>query len=503
MKPIFFLSISFAAALQGQTVLVKPYVQPGDGSTLGAVDVKVLTWVTDAKPGKFTVEYAPKGQAMKTVVPVATPLDFAVPTRRPGPARPEKTPDPATTVDELKTKVVESFPPIKEREQHYIRYRAVLPDLPMDSTVDWRVRQDATVVRQETVKTRASATKPVHFIAVGDMASNKPEEFAVAYQMGLAKPDFVVALGDIVYPGGRAIQYMNHFFPCYNDVAIAGPKTGSPLMATVPVYPVVGNHDADMQRFPDYPDAYSCFYWFSVPKNGPGMGPWNVPLGKNEELGAAFKTAPGAEFPAMSNYSFDYGAGHFLMLDANGYAMKANDAIFPWIEKDLTDSKQKWKFVCFHQPAFHTSKEHYTEQKMRMLQPLFERAGVDVVFAGHVHNYQRSMPLKFTPGPGGRDKRGRVDGALTLDKTFDGETDTTPEGVIHIVSGGGGASLYSVDLAKTVAFLEKEHPGNFQPLTAKYVAAHSFTSVELTPTTLVLRQITSAGKEVDRIKITK
>ena len=72
MKPIFFLSISFAAALQGQTVLVKPYVQPGDGSTLGAVDVKVLTWVTDAKPGKFTVEYAPKGQAMKTVVPVAS-----------------------------------------------------------------------------------------------------------------------------------------------------------------------------------------------------------------------------------------------------------------------------------------------------------------------------------------------------------------------------------------------------------------------------------------------
>ena len=63
--------------------------------------------------------------------------------------------------------------------------------------------------------------------------------------------------------------------------------------------------------------------------------------------------------------------------------------------------------------------------------------------------------------------------------------------------------LNEVDLAKTVAFLEKEHPENFQPLTAKYVAAHSFTSVELTPTTFVLRQITSAGKEVDRIKITK
>ena len=35
------------------------------------------------------------------------------------------------------------------------------------------------------------------------------------------------------------------------------------------------------------------------------------------------------------------------------------------------------------------------------------------------------------------------------------------------------------------------------------VSLHSFTSVELTPTTFVLRQITSADKEVDRIKITK
>ena len=140
---------------------------------------------------------------------------------------------------------------------------------------------------------------------------------------------------------------------------------------------------------------------------------------------------------------------------------------------------------------------------MRVLQPVFERSGVDVIFAGHVHNYQRSMPLKFVPGPGGRDKRGRVNGTLTLDRAFDGETDTTPEGTIHIVSGGGGAKLYSVDLAKTVAYLEKEHPGNYEPLTAKYVAEYCFTVVDLKPTELVLRQVNIAGKEVDRIRITK
>lgn len=499
MKSVFVLSIAFATALHAQTVLVKPYVQPGDGAKLDAPDVKVLTWLTDAKPGQFTVEYAVKGQPMKTVAAEVTPLDFALAT----PKLRLPTPQPSTTLEDVKQAIVESFPTLKEHEQHYLRYRAILPNLPMDSEVEWRVRLGSTTVRNATVKTRATATKTVRFIAVGDMASNKPEEFAVAHQMSLAKPDFILALGDIVYPGGRGLQYLNHFFPCYNDVALASPKTGAPLMATVPIYPIVGNHDADTQKFPDYPDAYSCFYWFSVPKNGPGPGPWNVPLGKDEKLATAFKTSAGAEYPAMSNYSFDYGAGHFLVLDANSYAMKENDKIFPWIEKDLTESKQKWKFVCFHQPAFHTSREHYTEQKMRILAPLFERAGVDVVFAGHVHNYQRSMPLKFLPGPGGRDNRGRVNGTLTLDKTFDGITDTTPEGVIHIVSGGGGARLYSVDLEKTVAQLEKEHPGNYQPLTAKYVAEHSFTSIELSPTTFTLRQINTAGKEVDHIKITK
>lgn len=504
MKSILCLSFTFAATLHAQTVVVKPYVQPGDGATLAGSDVKVLTWVTDAKPGNFIVEYSVKGQPAKTAPVSATPLNFGKSTAKPAPAKPEDAkPEPALTLDEVKQNVAETFPALTEREQHYIRYRAVLPALPFDSTVTWRVRQGATILRSESVKTRASADKPITFVAVGDMASNKPEQFGISYQISLAKPDFVVALGDIVYPGGRVLQYMNHFFPCYNDVTTPGAKTGAPLMATVPVYPVVGNHDADMQRMPGYPDAYSCFYWFSVPKNGPGLGLWSTPLGKDEKVAAAFKTAAGAEYPAMSNYSFDYGPAHFLVLDANSYAMKENDKIFPWIEKDLTSSKQKWKFVCFHQPSFHTSREHYAEQKMRILQPVFERSGVDVVFAGHVHNYQRSMPLKFVPDAAGRDKRGRVNGMLTLDKTFNGETDTTPEGTIHIVSGGGGAKLYSVDLEKTIAYLEKEHPGNYEPLTAKYVAEHSFTVVDLKPTELVLRQVSIAGKEVDRIRINK
>ncbi len=513
-KKTALLSLATAVVLHAQTVLVKPYVQPGDGASLLGHDVKVLIWITDSRPGVFTVDYAVNGGPVQAAKPVSTPLDFAKAMPKPTTPQPAKPGEPAKpvspladaaiTLEELKTKVAETFAPIVEREQHYLRYQAALPDLPFDAVVGYRVKLGAAVVREGTFKTRASATKAAHFVIVGDLASNKPEQRSIAYQISLTKPDFLVALGDIVYPGGRALQYMNHFFPVYNDVAKPSTKDGAAIMASVPIYPVIGNHDADNQKFPDFPDAYSAFYFFSVPKNGPGVGAWNLPLGKDAKLAAAFHTMAGSEYPAMSDYSFDDGPAHFLILDANSYATAAQEKLAPWIEQDLAASKQPWKIVCFHQPAFHTSREHYTEQKMRLLEPIFEKHGVDVVFAGHVHNYQRSKPLKFTPNPPKRDARGRVNGDLVLDQTFNGTTDTTPEGIIHIVTGGGGAKLYSMDLAKTIEALKKDHGENYQPITEKYVAdKNSFSVLDVTPTTFELRQITLEGKEVDRFRITK
>ncbi len=567
--------VALVCAASAQTVLVKPYIQPGNPGP--NQDQKVLTWLTDQKPATFTVEYGwkglaaaktastekatmnfakvkvkPKASSTTTTTPATpitpsgtstTPASTSNPpstpagtstgtpaaattatptigtstatktttpatsatTAKPG-ADPKTKPnatEPALTLEELKDSVIETFKPLEEREQHFFRYRAVLPDLPLDTDVGYRVKMGTSVVREGKFHTRPAATKPVRFVTVGDLASNKPEQYGIAYQISLQKPEFLVALGDITYPGGRVLQYLNHFFPCYNDVAKPSVKAGAPLMASIPFYPIIGNHDTDMQRFPDYPDAYSAFYWFSVPKNGPGVGAWNLPL-KDEKLAAAFKSVAGPEFPAMSVYSFDYGPGHFVAIDANSYSMKEVEKLIPWLEQDLSGTKQPWRFVCFHHPAFHTSKEHYTQQSMRLLEPTFEKYAVDVVFAGHVHNYQRSKPLKFTPNPPKRDARGRVNGDIFLDNTYDGQKDTTPEGIIHIVTGGGGAGLYMIDVNKTIEALKKDHGANYTPLTEKFVSdKHSFSVVDLTPTTFELRQITIEGKEVDHFKITK
>lgn len=95
----------------------------------------------------------------------------------------------------------------REAEQHYFRYRTELTGLPFDSEISYRVKLGTTVVREGAFRTRASATKPIRFVAVGDLASARPEQNAIAFQIAKQKPEFLLALGDIVYPGGRTLEH--------------------------------------------------------------------------------------------------------------------------------------------------------------------------------------------------------------------------------------------------------------------------------------------------------
>lgn len=517
---LFLLSVVLIhpVRLPAQTMLVAPYLQPGDGSKLGASDVKVIEWWTDQKPGDFIVEYAVGDAPPRTFVPQRLALDFGLPKPKPllpplatpsifsAPAPlPSATPAPipSTNLDDLKQVTVrESAVVTPEVVQHLFRYSAILPSLPFDSTVHYRVRRGGAVVAEHDFKTRASATKAIRFVAVGDLANGKTEQNAVAWQMAQQQPDFMIALGDITYPQGRVGQYLHHFWPTFNSTAEPGPKTGAPLLASVPLYPVVGNHDVEVAKLPDYPNAWGAFYFFQVPTNGPGVGPWNLPLGRDRAAAANFRAKVGATYPSLNVYSWDDGPAHFVAFDTSSYVRPDDPTLRTWLAADLRNSKQPWKFICVHAPGFHTSREHYTEQKLRLWEPLFEQGGVDMVLAGHVHNYQRSKPLHFTP-VGGRDTRGRVNGDLRLDENFDGVKNTVADGIIHIVSGGGGATLYSVDFARTVEALQKEHGANFTPLTAKYVPQHGFSVLDLTPTTLQFRQIALTGEEIDRFTMTK
>jgi predicted phosphodiesterase len=511
MRTIASIAVSVLFACAGsaaaQTVEVLPYVQPGDGAKLGAADTKVICWVTDQVPGDFVVEYSVAGGPLRTARPVAVKLDFpAVKTRTVVVAPPPREitdPKAKTVVDpfEMEEPKEPKVPPPPERDQHYLNYAAVLSDLPFNAVVAYRVKLAGKVVREASFRTRATADQSVRCVLVGDLAQGRPAQKTIAHHIWEQKPEFLVALGDIVYPSGRALQYSAFYWDTYNNVAAPSPTTGAPLMASIPFYPVLGNHDI-AAKLPTIPDALSAYYFFHVPKNGPGEGPWATPIGTSDAA-KAFRVNSWGNYPALDAYSFDYGPAHFAVINDNARLAIDDPAFTKWLRADLLGTTATWKFVCYHVPGFQAARQHYTEQQARMLQPLFEECGVDITFSGHVHNYQRSVPLKFVPDGKGP-VRGRVNGQFTLDLEFDGVKNTRPKGVIHVVAGGGGASLYGPSPQKVAEGLKKLYGDNLAPFTARAVVEqHSFVVLDLTPGKLTLRALGQDGKEIDAFAIEK
>ena len=224
----------------------------------------------------------------------------------------------------------------------------------------------------------------------------------------------------------------------------------------------------------------------------------------------AFKKNAGSRFPAMTNYSFDYGNVHIVCLDANTYINPLDHSLKEWLILDLQKSKADWKMVAYHHPAFNASKAHYDDQLMRLLSPVLEELKVDLVLTGHVHNYQRSVPLKFDPKKNEDgtmyviSKEGQVDGKFTLDSTFDGITNTKPNGIIYIVTGAGGAPLYDKHYTNNPALWKHDPPSNWAPFTVKMISdVHSFTMIETTKEKLNLKQLDAKGNLLDEFSVTK
>ena len=126
---------------------------------------------------------------------------------------------------------------------------------------------------------------------------------------------------------------------------------------------------------------------------------------------------------------------------------------------------------------------------MRLLSDIFQEEGVDIVWCGHAHNYQRTFPMIFKAaeknGLPSMNPDGTVDGTFKLDQKFDGKSDTNPNGVIYVVTGGGGARLYgSQDDLPGIKFIDKFRGD-----------VHSFSVCDINGDTMTVRQISDeAGR---------
>ncbi|GAC1466538.1 MAG: hypothetical protein NVSMB9_07190 [Isosphaeraceae bacterium] len=448
---------------------VKPYLQPGDAPAGRGDDREslVLLWQTADRDALWSVEVQgkPDGPWNKTEPPSERRV------------------------------AVSGVSPFR-------LYRAVLSGLARGAGFTYRVRRAGASV----FEARGSTPRPAgqaHRVAVfGDCAAGTWEQNAVAYQTYLSRPDYVMITGDVVYMRGRISEYLDRFFPVYNNDD-ASPGSGAPLLRSTLFYAAPGNHDLIERNLDKQPDALGFYYYWAQPLNGPTRPAGTPSLKGSEARRKAFLDVAGPAYPRMANFSFDYGDVHWTVLDTNTYVDWTNADLRGWLDADLASARNAaWRFVVFHHPPFNSSKAHADDQRLRVLAPSLEKGKVTVVFNGHVHNYQRTRPLRFVveTTAEGKDRthgpQGQLNGHFSLDRTYDGTTHTRPDGVIYIVTGAGGARLYNVD--------QHDVPTSWKDYTARFVSnIHSLTLVDVTPDTLTLRQVSSTGKELDRFLITR
>jgi predicted phosphodiesterase len=381
-------------------------------------------------------------------------------------------------------------------------YSEQLAGLSAGTTIPYHVLVDSKPAFSGEARTPRTKGQPCKLIIVGDCGDGSNSEKKLAARMCSRNADLAVIVGDIVYSNGRLSEYLEKFFPVYNADK-QSPAIGGPMLRNLPFIACPGNHDTCVEGRLDGADLAACpdglayYYLWRQPLNGPALDPKSAPhlRGPQESTTALLKAADGA-FPNMSNFSLDYGSAHIVCLDANDYADWTDDKLQQWLDHDLeAAASMPWRIVVFHQACFSSDKNHFEDQQMRVLAPIFEKRNVQVVFSGHTHSYQRSMPIKFTPSqPIKRSPEGFIYGRWQLDKKYSDKPDPKPQGVIYVVTGGGGAPLSNDPGALT--------PEAWQPFTKLYRNdTHCFSECEITDSAFVFRQVADNGKVIDAFQL--
>jgi len=200
----------------------------------------------------------------------------------------------------------------------------------------------------------------VKFAVIGDNGTGEKPQYDIADLMAkyhqVFKFEHVIMLGDNMYGSQRPRDFELKFEIPYKPL----------LDADVKFYAALGNHDNQENRF---------------------YKPWNM--------------------DGQRYYSYKKGDVRFFVLDTD-YLDQPQRA---WIEKELRESTDDWKIVYFHHPLYSSGGRHGSEEDLQViLEPLFVKYGVNVVFQGHDHIYERIRPQKgiyyFVEGASGQLRRG-------------------------------------------------------------------------------------------------
>ena len=212
------------------------------------------------------------------------------------------------------------------------------------------------------------ADLPAHLsggvVIYGDSRTGHSMHRWVMEGMASLTPEAVFHTGDLVNDGRVAANWTT-----FNNIA-------SQLPSGTPFYPALGNHEHESSLYFDNFELPGNERWYSV----------------NDIEGLKF-----------------------IVLDTGSALAAATSLIeastqYQWLESELSSSISSTEFtvVVFHYPLYSTGRHGSDDKDVReYLEPLFQQYGVDAVFNGHDHDYERS----------------------------------TVNGIRYIVAGGGGAPL--------------------------------------------------------------
>lgn len=202
----------------------------------------------------------------------------------------------------------------------------------------------------------------VRFLVMGDTGTGSDQQHQLAQLMLRYRQtfpfEFVLMLGDNMYGAEKAVDYKQKFEDVYRPL----------IDQKVKFYAALGNHDDSNQRF---------YQFFNM---------------------------EGQEY-----YHFTKDNVSFYSLNSNYMDKKQLD----WFTRKLATDTATWKIAFFHHPPYSSGGAHGSDTKLReIIEPIFIKNGVNVVFAGHEHFYERIKPQKgiyyFISGSGGKLRKGDV-----------------------------------------------------------------------------------------------
>ena len=241
----------------------------------------------------------------------------------------------------------------------------------------------------------------VRFLVLGDAGTGGREQYEVANQMvryGRTFPfTFALMLGDNIYGSERPQDFDRKFTRPYKTLLDKGIEFDAAL----------GNHDDPNQRF---------------------YKPFN--LGGNR-----YRT-------------FKKGNVRFFVIDSN----YLDPEQLKWLDKELAASGSDWKIAYFHHPLYTTARRGPEIEVRAVLEPLFVKHGVDVVFSGHEHIYERYKPQKgiyyLTVGGAAKLRKGDTRPSPLLSARFDMDRS-------FLLAEISGDSLYFQTVSRTGAVVDK------------------------------------------------